>query len=781
MNITDKIKILVLADNPADVNNIQETLLDENIDFEIIKTENGYEFETALSTYKKIDLVIAYDDVPGLGGFTALNIVNEKLTNVPFILISDESGEEVAIESLKMGASDYVLKHRIYRLGPAVRRSIRESQEREEYGKALDHLLLLNRAFESSHDGIIITDNTKVGNPVIFVNKAYEVIMGYSSNFFSDYKSNSFDRDSKNKIVIDNLKQAIEEGRKFTGIIRNFKNDGTISWIEIRLSPVKNKYNIVTNFICIVSDVTNSVINQQEIVKLSQVVEQSPISVLITDSKGMIEYVNPRFEETTGYTASEVIGKHPLLLSKNENIRIIYDAIKKSIFDRIEFSGEFKSFRKNGNDCWDYIKVTPIKTSDNEIINYVIRIEDITIRKKAEEQDKLAKEKAEELSKLKTAFLSNMSHELRTPMIGIIGCAKILLEELTDSDQLEMAEIILSSSNRLTETMNQILDLSKIESGSLILNIIPLNSKNVVSEIIEKFEKQASAKKLLLKFFANGNNNILADEALLIQILRNLICNAIKYTIKGGVTVEIDSLNKSNEKFVSIKVKDTGIGISKENQIKIFEPFRQVSEGFNRNYEGIGLGLTITKKLVEMMNGSLEVESELGKGSVFTVYLPAENKTYSANRSNSIETLSDYNNYEINSIIPDVLIVEDDSTTREIIRMYIEDFCNVVEVGTGEDAITEAQNKIYDAVLLDIGLKGMNGIQVVQALRKMKEYEVIPIIAVTAYAMAGDKEKFLEAGCSHYLSKPFLKKTLEALVKNALSENNKPQNTKEYI
>jgi signal transduction histidine kinase len=256
--------------------------------------------------------------------------------------------------------------------------------------------------------------------------------------------------------------------------------------------------------------------------------------------------------------------------------------------------------------------------------HYVAIKEDISQRKEMERMLIEAKEKAEEMNRLKSNFLANMSHELRTPMIGILGYSELLKSELNDNPELlELASVINRAGNRLMETLNLILDLSRIESGNLEVSIDLVELNTLVSECIQLFEENAKQKNLFIKNnFTVNHITTSTDTRLLALAVNNLINNAIKFTNSGGITVEVKTFSQSSKDFAVISVQDTGIGIPEDKQSIIFDEFRQVSEGYSRSFEGTGLGLTLTKKAVEILNGSISFESEPGIGSTFSITIP---------------------------------------------------------------------------------------------------------------------------------------------------------------
>jgi PAS domain S-box-containing protein len=337
--------------------------------------------------------------------------------------------------------------------------------------------------------------------------------------------------------------------------------------------------------------------------------------ILSVDKNGKILEANQKAFDTYGYSTDELLKMELLDLSfdRKKDVEVIFSSINNP--DGILFETNHK--RKNGTIIPVEISAKLIKQGDEEILLAIVR--DNTERKKLELDLILAKDKAEEMDRLKTTFLSNMSHELNTPMSGIIGFSELLLSEMDNKNHREMAKIIHNSSKRLNETLNSILDLSKIESQKLDLKISSIELITMIKEC--KYVFSDSVNKKGLKFnisFDQEKVFIKSDQNIVHKILCSIIDNSVKYTNEGSITINISETDKN----AIIKVTDTGIGIPQENLNHIFEPFRQGSEGLNRKYEGMGLGLTITKKYVEILGGKLKIESELGSGTVIEIALP---------------------------------------------------------------------------------------------------------------------------------------------------------------
>lgn len=379
-----------------------------------------------------------------------------------------------------------------------------------------------------------------------------------------------------------------------------------------------------------------------------------------------------------------------------------------------------------------------------------------------------AKNEAEESSMLKSSLLANMSHELRTPMTGILGFSEILLEELADDRHKVMASTIYKSANRLMSTLNSIMDLSAIEANIDSIKIKPSGIKAVFLPLLRNLHSIANDKGLYLRTALPPTLSAMADEKLLGQLLYHLLDNAIKFTIDGGVSVSafVSDKNKSE---VIIRIADTGIGIAPEHHKLIFEEFRQVSEGLSRTFEGSGLGLSLCVKMAKLINARLWVDSIPEKGSEFYVALPLALTDFIEEPSIQDTSENIHTHRLSRGPVPEVLIVEDNEINRRLAALYLRELCNTEMAENGYVALEKIKRKKYDAILMDINLgAGPNGISVANQVRLLENYSNTPIIAVTGYTMQGDKEKLLSNGCSHYLAKPYDKKTLLRLFSNIL-------------
>lgn len=552
---------------------------------------------------------------------------------------------------------------------------------------------------------------------------------------------------------------------KVRGELKLIRKDGTRFFADIS-SAIFKDHDGLDRTSMIIRDITVQKHMVDELLKLSSAVEQSPASILITDIQGNIEYANPKVRETTGYQLSELQGQNPRIFGTGGKSAYEYKVLWDTISSGEEWRGEFHNKKKNGELYWESVSISAIKNNIGEIIHYLAVKEDITEKKKMNDELISAKEKAEEMSRLKSNFLANMSHELRTPLVGILGFADIIRQEKVSPDVKVMAETICKSGNRLSETLNLILDLSQLETDKKELKFQKVELVEKTKEVITLFKEAAHKKGLLLEWSFSAESIFLNfDERAYYSILNNLINNAIKFTSEGSVTTSVSQYDHK----VEINVTDTGIGIAENDYQSIFDEFRQASEGYSRNFEGTGLGLSITKKFVEKYGGTITVESEVGKGSTFKVILPITNAAKNVKEPIAAGTHSSTKSPEPKSVKPLCLLVDDDPFAFPVMKKYLEDYVELKTTDEAESAAEMLRKKKYDIIFMDINLsQGMDGKEAAAMIRKMDGYESTPIIAITAYAMAGDKEEFLSAGCSHYLSKPFSKTEIIDVVAEAV-------------
>ncbi|MCK6615755.1 MAG: PAS domain S-box protein [Ignavibacteriaceae bacterium] len=540
---------------------------------------------------------------------------------------------------------------------------------------------------------------------------------------------------------------------------RFVRHDGSVVWV-IGFAVPEMIEGRIAGYIGTITDVTELKQTELKLRQLNCAVEQSPVHVMITDTDGIIQYVNPKFEEVTGYTKEDVIGRNPRFLksglTKPENYKVLWQTIKQGN----TWKGEFCNKKKNGELYWESAVISPILGDEGEIIQFLAVKEDISKRKEYERELIIAKEKAEEMNHLKTSFLANMSHELRTPLISILGYSELLIDSNLDAMLRDMALGIKKGGDRLLATFNNLLHFSKIESENIKPNLGLVDVNDVLDEVVRNFRKDCTEKGIdLITDYSPDTLTGYLDVVLLKEIFSNLISNAVKFTEHGYIRLQT---SEESGKIV-VKIIDTGIGISDEHKNIIFEEFRQASEGLGRYYEGTGLGLTITNRFVKILGGEIFLESQLEKGSTFTLVFSGIPGSSGGEGEKNIPE---------KPMLKKLLYIEDDRATIRVITEFLKGLCHVDSAVNAKEGIAKLEAEKYDLFLLDINLGvGMNGKLVAAHIKSLPQYKDTPVIAVTAYAMHGDKEEFLAAGCSDYISKPFSRKELIAKIKESVELN----------
>jgi len=382
-------------------------------------------------------------------------------------------------------------------------------------------------------------------------------------------------------------------------------------------------------------------------------------------------------------------------------------------------------------------------------------VRDITELKKASEEILQAKELAERSLKVKEVFLANMSHEIRTPMNGIIGMIDLLSESELNERQKEFVQTIKKSSETLLEILNDILDLSKLEAGKMELRPIPISLTNTIEKLYALFKQQATKKGIHFDYEIHPAtpNFILADETRLLQILSNLVSNSIKFTDKGYIKVKIHpEHSQAPQHLLRVEVQDSGIGISEEDIHKLFATFQQLDNSSTKNYKGTGLGLSISRQLTHLMGGEIGVISSVGEGSTFWFTFHTQESGVAIEKTEESENKI----FKFTHYSPRVLLVDDNAINLKVaseILAYAG--CKAECVSNGQSAIAKVkEGDFFDVVLMDVQMPDMDGITATQHIKALPLKRIPPVIAMTAYSMSEDKEKFLKSGMDDYVSKP---------------------------
>ncbi len=566
------------------------------------------------------------------------------------------------------------------------------------------------------------------------------------------------------------LKELLEKG-----YVRDFELDVR----DIDGSPIPCSLN--TKLICdengqperivgSLTDLSHRKKAETQIRQLSTALEQSPVSVIITDTETRIIHVNNTFTRFSGLSPDKVIGATPFDITRGQIPVKNYEDLWESVRSGKIWKGEIEYAMKDGTKVWLSITVSPIFDENEKVTNFVGILEEITERKIYEQDLKSAKEQAEKSDRLKSAFLANMSHEIRTPMNAILGFSSLLKDEDTDLEQSNYyIDIINSKGKDLMRIISDIIDISRIEAGDLLVRMEPLEIFEFMRDIYEEYKEDTQIKtrpNLQLRLHIPDPEQqvtLYTDPARLKQVFTNLIHNAIKFTPDGYIEIGFDLLPVNN---IRLFVRDTGIGIPHEKQKLIFERFRQIDESHTREFGGTGLGLAICKNLVEIMGSELLVKSLEGQGSDFQFTLkytlPEEPSPEPVQVKE--ERKSDTKMVNLDLRGKKILIVEDDGSSY----LYLETLLRkhnteIFWAKSGRRAIDllKKENDI-DLILMDIRMPEMNGMDTTRKIRKI--YPDLPIIAQTAYAQISDRKMALDCGCNDYISKPIEAAELNAML-----------------
>jgi PAS domain S-box-containing protein len=497
--------------------------------------------------------------------------------------------------------------------------------------------------------------------------------------------------------------------------------------------------------------------------KFFKIFQMSPAGLIISDiTHGRFLDVNQSFIDLTGYTKTEAMSKTTVelgLLALEDRTEVRAMLAKQGSVKNYEVP----YYTKSGERKHALMSVEVIELQDMQLALTVLY--DITYLKIIENDLKAARDIAEESSIAKERFMANMSHEIRTPMNAIIGFTNLVEKTRLNEEQEQYLHFIKTSGENLLVLINDILDYSKIEAGMMQLETIPFDIGDLVQSIEIMFSEKAREKKLqLIKILDPDLPDILiGDPTRLTQILINLIGNAIKFTSAGSVTIAINRLSATDDQCsISISVKDTGIGIPEDKQKDVFERFMQASSETTRNYGGTGLGLSIVKRLVEIQNGEISINSLEGEGAEFRIVMPyliGKKELNDGTERSAQEVI-------IKKFDPplSVLLAEDNIMNQMLARKVLSQFgCEVDVAENGGIAVEMLRNKPYDIVLMDIQMPITDGYAASKMIREGLKLST-PIIAMTAHVMSGEREKCISMGMTDYISKPFQINALYALI-----------------
>ncbi|MEL6537011.1 MAG: ATP-binding protein [Bacteroidota bacterium] len=544
---------------------------------------------------------------------------------------------------------------------------------------------------------------------------------------------------------------------------------GEYKWIEVSGATKQDKQGNTVEFIRGVMDIDE---RKQLDTQLKAFVRRAPAAIALFNPK--IEYIvaSQRWIEVYGLEGKTLVGQthHELFPNTGDDWEVIH---QEALNGEVRSCPRAISRMHDGTLQFLKWEVSPWYADENTVGGIIMMTEDITQSELQKEELRLAKEEAEEASKAKELFLATMSHEIRTPLNAINGIAQILLAEDPKPGQIENLELLRFSGENLLTIINDVLDISKIESGKLTLNVAPFDLYYIIHNIKRSliYRAQESMVKLIADYDPTIPKVFVGDVTRISQILFNLMGNAIKFTKNGDVEVTVALKEKLEQDYIlRIAVKDTGIGISRENQSRIFETFEQSDGDITREYGGTGLGLTICKRLLELMGSEIKLESELGKGSEF--YFDLRLKPGNIKLPDQGKGILGRPNFEHLNL--KILVVEDNSANQLIVKRFLSlakiDYDLAVN---GKEALELVKSQAYQMIFMDLQMPIMDGLTATRLIREMEGdyFQQVPIIALTADAFVDIQEKSKTVGMTDYLSKPFKPSELYAKISGNLEKN----------
>jgi len=642
----NKIKLLIIEDDEDDA--LLEVLELSKKGFEVVfeRVEKLEELVLALNT-KEWDCIISDYNLPGFSGIDAFETFKKAGKDIPFILVSGVIGEEKAVEAMRAGVHDYIMKENIVKLVPVIERELREAQNRKE-------------------------------------------------------------------------KRLAE-------------------------SILKEK--------------------QEEIRRLSTVVSDSNDAVILHDFDGRILAWNYGAKVTYGYTEAEALKMNIRdIISKVDRPEAL-ELIQRIRHGEIVKSYELRRITKDGRTLDMWVTCSLILDEKGKAVSIATTERDITYRKRVEAELIKAKVKAEEGDRLKTAFLSNISHEIRTPINAIVGFSYVLNDPELENEKREyFTDIIVQSSNHLLAIINDLVSISTIETGQEKTHESGVNLNSICKLVYEEFSSKARCQNVELSIkteLPDTDAVIITDDTKLLQILNNLVGNALKFTMKGHVEFGY-TLKKG---LLEFSVSDTGIGIPAEMHKEIFDRFRQIDDSNLHHYGGSGLGLSISKAYVELLGGKIWVNSEPGKGSVFSFNLPYKKvEMYDLPIVQSAKGLPEETSHP-----KIILVAEDEDINFMLLALLVSKMgYDIIRANNGLEAVEICRSdQQIDLVLMDIKMPVMNGFEATKILKELRPD--LPVIAQTAYTSALDKANAFACGCSDFISKPFKRETLASKINDQLA------------
>jgi PAS domain S-box-containing protein len=749
------LRILMVEDIPTDAELIIHEITRSGIDFIHRVVETKQDYIMALQEFKP-DIILSDYSLPRFDGMQALMIRQEMVPFVPFILVTGSINEETAVKVMKAGADDYVIKEHITRIGSAIKTTLEKREIILAKQETEEKLQILSRAVEQNPATILIT-NTE--GDIEYVNPKFTEITGYTFDEVVGKNPRILKSGNISSGVYSKLWKTIIAGGEWRGEFQNKKKNGELYYESASISPILNEKGQVTHFLAVKEDITEKKKMISELVMAKDKAEESESSFRSL-FQNMIEgfaYCSMIFEEGIPVDFIYLEVNHafePLTGLKNvagKRVSEVIPGIRESdpellqIYGRVSSTGNPERFEMYLDSLHDWYSISVYCPQ----IGFFVAVFDvITDRKLTEQALQHSKEKAEESDRLKTAFLHNISHEIRTPLNAIIGFSEFLKNPaLSNEKRDKFSTIIIQSSNQLLSIITDIISIATIEAGQEKIHEKQTNLNLVCDLIYQQFIDTATEKNLRMNISTSLSDSdalFITDETKLIQILSNLVGNALKFTKEGHVN--FGYVVKDGE--IEFYTEDTGIGIPENMHNEIFKRFRQVEFTATRHFGGSGLGLSISRAYVELLGGRIWLTSLPNQGSTFYFTLPVKKSSQPVRNLQTPAELPLEWSGKLN-----LLIAEDEDSNFTLLEELLAELnIHIIRAVNGRDAIDICMSTNIDLVLMDIKMPLLDGCE---ATRQIKQHKPsLPVVAQTAYTMIEEKERALRAGCDDYITKP---------------------------
>lgn len=623
--------------------------------------------------------------------------------------------------------------------------------------------------------GIVFVRESDAGFTTTFLSDVFQGVTGFDKDdFILNRKKSYFDLvpspDYEN--LLKTLHDSLSKSKSYQVEYKIQCADGALRWISERGRPVVSRDGDEIRLEGIMMDITEMKLAEEEISRLLQAVEQNPHPVVFTNPDGIVVYANHGITEVTGFRPSEITGTLINLLNSEKNDPEMVGSVFNALQKGSDWQGEFYNWKKNGQRYWEKAFLSPIRDESGKITHFTYIIEDITKRKHIEKVLVEAKDKAEKSDKLKTAFLTNMSHEIRIPMNAIIGFTEMLLEkDYSEEEKGKFIELVLENGRKLLSTIDDVIDIAKIEAGQMNISTQRCSANKILFDnfyIFRQMSQKLGKSHLDLRavqFVEDENLLFISDPQRINQVMSNLMSNALKYTHEGFIELGYRLTDFRDTKYLEFYVKDSGTGIPSYQAEQIFDRFKRIDNNQKSGFGGSGLGLAISRNIARLMGGDLMLDTELDKGSTFRFLIPYYEIKPDLITPPAVEAKRDDK--------PDwsdryVLIAEDEDSNFKLLEIMLRKTnVKVVRAYNGKQACDYVTGgRPVDLILMDVKMPVMDGYEATARIKDMKPE--LPVVVQTAFALAGDRQTSIDAGCDDYLSKPIKATELYGILKKYL-------------